>query len=273
MATVLDSSILNKQAMQPVSKKATKCFHCEAGYSLLNRKHSCGHCKRWFCSNCTSRKVLIPKFGHNSPIHVCSTCFAAMCTELNDKKSLDGLTIIELKRFAQVLGTDVNGAIEKRDIVDKITATLETASIPVQQTATSYSLKKEELPKPTADSEDSKWSQSKNSYSNLEELNVGSLKLILHNNGVDYTDCIEKLDLIQKITKHCPHVLNVKSKSELFNIPEQEQCIICYDRRIDAVLLECGHLAVCVTCTKNLRECPICRRLVSRVVQIFHVNK
>jgi len=122
-------------------------------------------------------------------------------------------------------------------------------------------------------SEETRWDETKNNFRNLEELNVSSLKLILHNNGVDYSDCIEKSELIRKIEKHCPQVLHVKTKSELFNVPEQEQCVICYDRRIDAVLLECGHLAVCVVCTKNLRDCPICRRLVSRVVQIFHVNK
>lgn len=41
------------------------------------------------------------------------------------------------------------------------------------------------------------------------------------------------------------------------------------DAPLDCVLLECGHIASCVNCGKQLAECPICRQYVVRVVRIF----
>ena len=46
-------------------------------------------------------------------------------------------------------------------------------------------------------------------------------------------------------------------------------CVICMDKPVGAVFLECGHLACCVTCAAPLRLCPICRGTISRTVQIF----
>ena len=48
-------------------------------------------------------------------------------------------------------------------------------------------------------------------------------------------------------------------------------CVICFERRVDAVILECGHAAVCMTCAQNLRgECPVCRGTISRIVKLFY---
>jgi len=46
-------------------------------------------------------------------------------------------------------------------------------------------------------------------------------------------------------------------------------CKICMDAPVECVILECGHLATCMACGKQLSECPICRRFVVRVVRIF----
>lgn len=46
-------------------------------------------------------------------------------------------------------------------------------------------------------------------------------------------------------------------------------CKICMDAPLDCVLLECGHIATCINCGKQLNECPICRQYVIRVVRTF----
>ncbi len=52
---------------------------------------------------------------------------------------------------------------------------------------------------------------------------------------------------------------------------EAEQCIVCMDRKVETVFLECGHLACCKECAKKLQghPCPICRSRISRFVVIF----
>lgn len=49
----------------------------------------------------------------------------------------------------------------------------------------------------------------------------------------------------------------------------QQLCVICMDRPVGAVFLECGHLACCVTCAAPLRLCPICRGTITRTVHVF----
>lgn len=54
---------------------------------------------------------------------------------------------------------------------------------------------------------------------------------------------------------------------------EKELCVICLDEKIGTVFLECGHMACCVGCSTKLVTCPICRRPITRVINVFHVNK
>ncbi len=39
----------------------------------------------------------------------------------------------------------------------------------------------------------------------FHRLSISDLKAILQENGVDYKDCIEKKDLIQKVQQYCPN--------------------------------------------------------------------
>lgn len=49
--------------------------------------------------------------------------------------------------------------------------------------------------------------------------------------------------------------------------------IFCCDAVANMVILECGHLAVCLECGKKVQElsneCPICRSPISRLVYSF----
>ncbi|KAK2155449.1 hypothetical protein LSH36_240g03028 [Paralvinella palmiformis] len=51
-----------------------------------------------------------------------------------------------------------------------------------------------------------------------------------------------------------------------------ENCIICLDNGREVVLLECGHVCLCVDCARALpepRKCPICRGTITRYVPLF----
>ena len=48
-------------------------------------------------------------------------------------------------------------------------------------------------------------------------------------------------------------------------------CIICFERRVDCAILECGHACICLVCSSGLRgECPVCRGAISRVVKLYY---
>eukprot|EP01061_Rhynchopus_euleeides_P033471 TRINITY_DN5611_c0_g1_i10.p1 TRINITY_DN5611_c0_g1~~TRINITY_DN5611_c0_g1_i10.p1 ORF type:complete len:403 (+),score=44.53 TRINITY_DN5611_c0_g1_i10:541-1749(+) len=46
-------------------------------------------------------------------------------------------------------------------------------------------------------------------------------------------------------------------------------CKICYDSVINCVLLDCGHMCVCMGCAKRLRNCPMCRNVIRKRKRIF----
>jgi len=54
-----------------------------------------------------------------------------------------------------------------------------------------------------------------------------------------------------------------------FDLNEENKCKICMDKNIDTVILRCGHLAVCMICSKGLKKCPICRKHIAEVVRTF----
>lgn len=52
---------------------------------------------------------------------------------------------------------------------------------------------------------------------------------------------------------------------------EDAACVICMHNAKRVVLLPCGHLCLCIGCTRQLknRECPMCRNLVASAVVTF----
>jgi len=53
------------------------------------------------------------------------------------------------------------------------------------------------------------------------------------------------------------------------DLEENSFCKICMEAPIDCVILECGHMCTCTNCGKQMKECPICRQEVVRVVRTF----
>ncbi|KAF2069517.1 hypothetical protein CYY_009164 [Polysphondylium violaceum] len=54
--------------------------------------------------------------------------------------------------------------------------------------------------------------------------------------------------------------------------PEKDICVVCMDRTINTVFLECGHLTCCSQCSVKLKSCPVCREKITRVVTIFRTT-
>jgi hypothetical protein len=52
-------------------------------------------------------------------------------------------------------------------------------------------------------------------------------------------------------------------------IPDDQCCKVCMDRRINTVLIRCGHMCVCMDCSNQLDRCPICRSHIDEVIQTY----
>ena len=54
-------------------------------------------------------------------------------------------------------------------------------------------------------------------------------------------------------------------------VEADDTCKVCYDARINSVLIRCGHMAVCMECSHQLEKCPICRTEIVDVIQTYKV--
>jgi hypothetical protein len=60
------------------------------------------------------------------------------------------------------------------------------------------------------------------------------------------------------------------------NIPDELLCIVCLERRINTVILDCRHAKLCIKCSRtillgyNKKKCPVCREEIKRgIIKIF----
>lgn len=109
------------------------------------------------------------------------------------------------------------------------------------------------------------------------------LKELLALNRIDYSGCVEKPELMAKVKRlwadyvesrkgiqnNLIPIYPKKNSTDIANLNTSELCKICMDAPIECVLLECGHIATCIQCGKQLSECPICRQFVVRCVRTF----
>lgn len=58
---------------------------------------------------------------------------------------------------------------------------------------------------------------------------------------------------------------------QLENEEEKGLCKICFERDIDTVFLECAHRLTCMKCAQSLKQCPVDRKVITRVVKTIVV--
>ena len=55
---------------------------------------------------------------------------------------------------------------------------------------------------------------------------------------------------------------------------DNKTCIICFDKEINTLISNCGHLGCCFECASNMNTCPICRvpYNLENLIRIYKVN-
>lgn len=106
-----------------------------------------------------------------------------------------------------------------------------------------------------------------NKLSELEYLSVKQLKYLLSTNRVNYKGCIERSDLLGRVSTLWKHYK--QSRTDIEKMDQEDLCKICWDAPIECIILECGHMACCINCGKQMSECPICKQYVVRIVRFF----
>lgn len=123
------------------------------------------------------------------------------------------------------------------------------------------------------------------SEKDILNLTVVKIKEILKFNSIDYKYKDKKKDLVKNLMHSCglgnqtgdnydvfstPMVVSKSAKPRQVNLEETDDyCKICMETKIDCVLPDCGHFCLCFKCGEQLKECPICRISISKVIKIY----
>ena len=59
---------------------------------------------------------------------------------------------------------------------------------------------------------------------------------------------------------------NDRKKQELIN---QRTCKVCLDRFYDCMFMPCNHLCCCLQCASALKQCPLCRRKIDKIIKVY----
>ena len=59
---------------------------------------------------------------------------------------------------------------------------------------------------------------------------------------------------------------NDRKKLELIN---QRTCKVCLDRFYDCMFMPCNHLCCCLQCASALKQCPLCRQKLDKIIKIY----
>lgn len=46
-------------------------------------------------------------------------------------------------------------------------------------------------------------------------------------------------------------------------------CAVCYENDRDVVFIPCKHNVVCIKCSKNIKQCPVCRIKINDIIRIY----
>lgn len=49
----------------------------------------------------------------------------------------------------------------------------------------------------------------------------------------------------------------------------KDTCVVCYESERDALYMPCRHNLVCLRCSKQLKECPMCRVRIDDIIRIY----
>lgn len=84
----------------------------------------------------------------------------------------------------------------------------------------------------------------------------------------------EEVPILQRSSKLLKRAQKCPEPPKIDQIPDEEQCPICYNRYQSPMISKCSHifcLACWEKCFKNFLECPLCRTRV-RITQLIPVE-
>lgn len=59
---------------------------------------------------------------------------------------------------------------------------------------------------------------------------------------------------------------NIKDNVVIYEDENNNECCICFENEKNSVFIPCGHYYCCMSCSKQIKKCPICRNSIFNFV-------
>ncbi|KAF2975885.1 hypothetical protein EK904_008942 [Melospiza melodia maxima] len=66
-----------------------------------------------------------------------------------------------------------------------------------------------------------------------------------------------------------PKSSDLSTEEKLRRLQEEKLCKICMAKDVSVVFIPCGHLVACKECAQLLNECPLCRKDIMKIQEVF----
>ena len=77
---------------------------------------------------------------------------------------------------------------------------------------------------------------------------------------------IEEVKVNQVVDE--PNSTQLKEENE--RLKHERLCVICLTKDKNVLFLPCAHLAACLECSFNMRNCPMCRSKIQATVRTYN---
>jgi predicted metal-dependent hydrolase len=103
-----------------------------------------------------------------------------------------------------------------------------------------------------------------------EERKKGSVEdkdtLLLRRKLALYELKLQQMEAEKKVREEQDQYSNEPNKPS-----EESTCVVCMEDPPETVIVDCGHLCLCVKCGNDLKFCPMCRVPITKIIKVFKV--
>ena len=215
-----------KSESAPTWREGAECSSCKAEFGVVTRKHHCRACGGIFCSKCTSKQAIIPKFGIEKEVRVCDACYSQLSAKKTSSKkgasSSKNDSDLPIEYLQSALFKEVQEPPKKTEAELKEEEEIQLAlALSLDEQQNHAQIQREKNSETTTSSNDSKVGSPKETSNNSAKENTDP-DLAHYFNRAYWEKKKEKQDQQSSLNQHDKVAVNVEVKKMEEVVPEMQ---------------------------------------------------
>jgi hypothetical protein len=99
------------------------------------------------------------------------------------------------------------------------------------------------------------------------QMNIGELETMKIRDIIKFIGKFGILNVLNALEQYDTFLAKRRAWNK--KLSKDNSCIICMDKEIDCVFVECGHMISCSECSENVITCPFCRVKIYKCIKVY----